>query len=71
MHLLLNGQPYEFKAESTMLPPTITTLVQTLGFTGKRIAVERNGDIVPKSRYSVVELEDQDRLEIIVAVGGG
>ncbi|MEP6656103.1 MAG: sulfur carrier protein ThiS, partial [Betaproteobacteria bacterium] len=38
---------------------------------GKRIAVERNGEIVPRSRYGEMTLEDGDTLEIVVAVGGG
>ena len=39
--------------------------------TGKRVAVERNGEIVPRSQYSLVDLLDGDQLEIVVAVGGG
>ncbi len=38
---------------------------------GKRIAVERNGEIVPKSRYAETMLVDGDTLEIVGAVGGG
>ena len=38
---------------------------------GKRIAIERNGEIVPRSRYRELELADGDRLEVVVAVGGG
>ena len=46
-------------------------LVETLGLAGKRIALERNGEIVPKSQYPARSLMDGDRLEIVVAVGGG
>lgn len=38
---------------------------------GKRVAVERNGEIVPRSQYVQVKLQDGDQLEIVVAVGGG
>jgi len=50
---------------------TIAELVATLGLTGKRIAVERNGEIVPRSRYVETPLARGDRLEIVGAVGGG
>jgi sulfur carrier protein len=46
-------------------------LVERLGLAGKRIAVERNGEIVPRSQFSLRSLADGDRLEIVVAVGGG
>ena len=39
--------------------------------TGKRVAVERNGEIVPRSQYAQIDLRDGDQLEIVVAVGGG
>lgn len=41
------------------------------GFQTERIAVERNGEIVPKSSYQNTFLEDDDRLEIVNFVGGG
>lgn len=49
----------------------IAELIAELGYTGKRIALERNGDIVPRSTYAQVVLADGDRLELVVAVGGG
>lgn len=49
----------------------LTYLVDELGFAGKRIAVEVNGQIVPKSHYGQVRLEADDRVEVVVAVGGG
>ena len=66
MEIVLNGQ-----AKTLTGPLTVAALVEQLGFTGKRIAVERNGEIVPKSTYAQVMLADADRLEIVVAVGGG
>jgi sulfur carrier protein len=38
---------------------------------GKRIALERNGEIVPRSQFGAMELNDGDTLEVVVAVGGG
>jgi len=52
-------------------PLTFRELVGELGMEGKRIAIERNGEIVPRSRYGELELADGDRLEVVVAVGGG
>ena len=50
---------------------TIADLVVRLGIAGKRIAVERNGEVVPRSRYADTLLSRGDRLEIVGAVGGG
>jgi sulfur carrier protein len=46
-------------------------LIASLDLAGKRVAVERNGEIVPRSRLGDEMLADGDRLEIVVAVGGG
>jgi len=50
---------------------TLADLVAALGLAGKRIAIERNGAIVPKSRYADTPVLPDDRLEIVAAVGGG
>jgi len=50
---------------------TVAELVARLGLAGKRIAVEKNGEIVPRSRYPETRLAEGDQLEIVVAVGGG
>lgn len=52
-------------------PATVAELVQALALTGKRIAVERNGEIVPRSAYALTAVSPGDRLEIVAAVGGG
>jgi sulfur carrier protein len=52
-------------------PLPITELVSALSLRGRRIAVERNGEIVPKSAHGSTLVADGDRLEIVVAVGGG
>ena len=50
---------------------SIGCLLNSLDLAGKRIAVERNGEIVPRSRYEETRVAEGDRLEIVVAVGGG
>ncbi len=50
---------------------TVLGLLAELGWTERRVAVERNGEIVPRSTHAHVFLEAGDRLEIIQAVGGG
>jgi sulfur carrier protein len=50
---------------------SIAHLVTKLGLAGKRIAVERNGEIVSRSRYADTRIAPGDRLEIVAAVGGG
>ncbi|MDE2439653.1 MAG: sulfur carrier protein ThiS [Betaproteobacteria bacterium] len=64
--LMINGEARQFSA-----PLTVAGLVEALGYTGKRIAVERNGEIVPKSEHGSIALVSGDQLEIVVAVGGG
>ncbi len=67
MQILINGNPKQIAAESM----TIAALVNTLNIAGKRIAIECNGEIVPRSQFAVVLLNDGDKLEIVGAVGGG
>lgn len=50
---------------------SIADLLAVRGLAGKRVAVERNGAIVPRSRHAGTPLGEGDRLEIVVAVGGG
>lgn len=50
---------------------TVSEYLSTTNYDSKRIAVERNGDIVFKSQYAVTVLEDGDSLEIVSFVGGG
>jgi sulfur carrier protein len=66
MELIINGEARHFSA-----PLTVAALVEALGYAGKRIAVERNGEIVPRGRHAEVALANADRIEIVVAVGGG
>ena len=59
--------------EARRLPPdaTVAALLDQMQLTGKRLAVERNGEIVPKGRHGATTLLAGDKLEIVVAVGGG
>ena len=66
IQLSINGEPRGFPA-----PLDLAHLIDALALAGKKVAVERNGEIVPRSRYAETELADGDRLEIVVAVGGG
>ena len=64
--IILNGE-----ARSIDQADTVAALLDSLGHNGKRVAVERNGEIVPKSLHPSTPLADGDRVEIVVAVGGG
>jgi sulfur carrier protein len=59
------------KAHRLDQPLQITALLSRLELAGKKIAVEINGEILPKSAHASTLLADGDRLEIVVAVGGG
>lgn len=65
INVSVNGVPKDVAAA------TVAELVTALGLVGKRIAVERNGEIVPRSRYAETRIASGDRLEIVGAVGGG
>jgi sulfur carrier protein len=64
--LTINGRPRSFPA-----PLKVAGLIEQLELQGKRIALERNGEIVPRGQFGLLELNDGDTLEIVVAVGGG
>jgi sulfur carrier protein len=67
MQLNVNGTSRTF--EHRVL--TVADVVHELALEGKRIAVEKNGAIVPRSRYADTPVADGDALEIVGAVGGG
>ena len=62
----INGEARQLPSEVT-----VATLIEEMGLTGKRIALERNGVIVPRSTFTTQRLSQSDKLEIVVAVGGG
>ncbi|MCL7928683.1 sulfur carrier protein ThiS [Halomonas llamarensis] len=70
MQIRLNGEPYTL--ESTFdTPATAADLVEQLGLSGRRIAVEINEAIVPKSQLAETRLAEGDEIEIVHAIGGG
>jgi len=52
-------------------PVNVRQVLEKLSMAGKKVAVERNGEIVPRSLHQEVMIENGDQLEIVVAVGGG
>ena len=58
-------------AQNHAAPLILADLLTGMALAGKKIAVERNGEIVPRGSHGSTELADGDRLEIVVAVGGG
>ena len=62
----VNGQTHHVPQSTT-----VAQLLTKLDTAGKRVAVERNGEIVPKSLHGTTELATGDRVEIVIAVGGG
>jgi len=64
--LTITGERRSFEASLT-----VAQLIEHLELAGKRIALERNGEIVPRGNFAEQHLADGDRLEIVVAVGGG
>jgi sulfur carrier protein len=65
MQILVNGEFEQIEPQSLESYLTDKLLL------GRRIAVERNGDIVPRSQFTYVVIEDGDVLEIVHAIGGG
>ena len=66
IQLSVNGQVQRLEPGAN-----IAQLLDALELAGKRVAVEKNGEIVPRSQYSDTRLSEGDALEIVVAVGGG
>jgi sulfur carrier protein len=66
IQVTVNGAAHRFEQ-----PVEVSALLSTLKLQGKKVAVERNGEIVPRSAHASTVLADGDRLEIVVAVGGG
>ncbi|MDA8108382.1 MAG: sulfur carrier protein ThiS [Betaproteobacteria bacterium] len=66
IQVTINGAARAFQE-----PLNLAGLLRQLDLAGRKLAVERNGEIVPKSAHGATRLADGDRLEIVVAVGGG
>lgn len=66
MQVQVNGNAMEFPDGAT-----IAALIERLTLTGKRLAVEVNEDIVPRSQHPEFILSEGDRVEVVHAIGGG
>ena len=66
MEILLNGEPHDVADDKTL-----AQLLDDHGYTQRRVAVEINQEIVPRSRHAQTRLNPHDRIEIVQAMGGG
>lgn len=66
MKIIVNGAEHQCPHNAL-----VSDLLAQLDLVGRRVAVERNGDIVPRSLHASTALADGDHIEIVVAVGGG
>ncbi|QDE38247.1 sulfur carrier protein ThiS [Luteibacter pinisoli] len=66
MHITLNGEARDCAPGSS-----ISSLLEAAGYAGKRVAVEVNLDIVPRSAHATHLLAEGDKVEIVHAIGGG
>jgi sulfur carrier protein len=67
MLITINGKARNFDFQQC----NVTDLVTHLALVGKRLAIERNGEIIPRSHFAETFIHDGDKLEIVGAVGGG
>lgn len=66
MEITVNGEPRRFEGALT-----VADLVAQMGLAGRRIAVELNREIVPRSLHATTALKERDRVEVVNAIGGG
>lgn len=66
IQVIVNGKAQRFEQ-----PLAVSALIEKMALAGKKIAVERNGEIVPRGLHQKTLVENGDQLEIVVAVGGG
>ena len=66
LHITLNGKPH-----SLPQPVAADVLVAQLGLVANQVAIERNREIVPRSRWGETVLSDGDQIEIVQFIGGG
>jgi len=66
MQIVVNGETHEAPTEAT-----VAALLVQLRLEGQRLAVELNGDIIPRSAWTAQRLNAADRIEIVRAIGGG
>jgi sulfur carrier protein len=66
MKIIINGEPRELQSRTSL-----EELVQLLDLQGKRLAIEVNQAIVPRSQFASFQLSEHDQVEIVHAIGGG
>lgn len=66
MQIQVNGEPRRLDRAVT-----VAQLLAELGLSERRVAVEVNREIVPRSEHARCELRDADRVEVVIAIGGG
>ena len=66
MKIILNGQPLDLADNSTLLK-----LIELQNLLGKRLAAEVNLEIIPKAEHANYVLKNDDKVEIVHAIGGG
>lgn len=66
MNIKVNGQTREFPS-----PLSVALLAEQLKLNPRQVAIERNREIVPRSTYAQVDLNDGDEIEIVAFIGGG
>lgn len=66
MHIKVNGETREYDAGQN-----VAALVAALGMNATQVAIERNRDIIPRSRWDEVALQEGDEIEIVRFIGGG
>lgn len=66
MEVIVNGRPVELEQ-----PATLLALLDLLGHAERRVAVEVNREIVPRSQHASFQLSPGDRVELVHAMGGG
>lgn len=71
MLIQLNGEPYDLEPSAPGDGVTLGHLIAAVGLGGRRLAVEVNQELVPRSEHSGFRLAPGDRVEIVQAIGGG
>lgn len=66
MRIQLNGEPFELPEGHS-----VAALLERLDLAGRRVAVELNLDIVPRSQHATTALKEGDQVEVVQAIGGG
>jgi sulfur carrier protein len=66
IEIIVNGTTQFYRR-----PMALSELLRSMALADRKIAVERNGEIIPRGAHGATLLADGDRLEIVVAVGGG